>query len=508
VADREGKTSYTTNKSLRIGLPTHYHNLEYVNFSKKDIKNSVNSNLRLYRVNSIYYYRRTINKKTYRISLKTKDLQEAKLLKNEYNLLQNEEFVNMYTNKDISEHYNIKVNTLAVLKGELETYMITLPLTAMFKTENEKQEMVKQFVYKQMQQIQAMFLNKDPFSIQVDTQNIQNIDFEKLLTIFDTIEEQLNKSIEVDKANLEKNKARAITTTQKTETIKIEKTEDIKQTITFLELQDLFLKHKEKVGKVGLSSIKMYKAALKDLMEYFQDANINELKYQDFENFQNFLIAKKLNNKTINNKITYLRMFLDYAEKFELVEKNLANKLEMLKEEVKEKENFTNDEVNLLIENAPQEFKNFLQVAMYTGMRLQEILAIDKILVDEKTQIKYIQVGDSKTTSGIRKVPLHQELLNMKFPLFNIKDGDVRTFSTNIGKRINRYIETIAKEKTIHTFRATFINKIVNNFPERIEICQEIVGHSKGNKSITLNTYSKEFDIKLKQEIVNTVQYK
>ena len=128
VADREGKTSMAATKPLKIGLPTHYHNLDYVNFSKKDIKNSVNSNLRLYRVNSIYYYRRTINKKTYRISLKTKDLQEAKLLKNEYNLLQNEEFVNMYTNKDISEHYNIKVNTLAVLKGELETYMITLPL--------------------------------------------------------------------------------------------------------------------------------------------------------------------------------------------------------------------------------------------------------------------------------------------------------------------------------------------------------------------------------------------
>ncbi len=94
----------------------------------------------------------------------------------------------------------------------------------------------------------------------------------------------------------------------------------------------------------------------------------------------------------------------------------------------------------------------------------------------------------------------------MKFPLFNIKD-DVRTFSTNIGKRINRYIETIAKEKTIHTFRATFINKIVNNFPDRIEICQEIAGHSKGNKTITLDRYSKEFDNKKKNEIVQSVKY-
>ena len=462
MADREGKTSMAATKPLKIGLPTHYHNLDYVNFSKKDIKNSANTSLRLYRVENMYYYRRTINKKTYRISLKTTDLQKAKLLKNEFNLLKNEEFVKMAKEKECKRVIKAELNTNLEFDGETMEKIMELGIRALGKNSTyanvlKEKQLTEQTIYK------------------ISDKN----DLDEISKKLDSItSSQINPSVK-----------------------------QTKEPLTFKQLEDLFLKHKEKVGKVGLSSIKMYKAALKDLMEYFQDANINELKYQDFENFQNFLILKKLNNKTINNKITYLRMFLDYAEKFELVERNLANKLEMLKEEVKEKENFTNDEVNLLIKNAPQEFKNFLQVAMYTGMRLQEILAIDKVLIDEKTQIKYIQVGDSKTNSGIRKVPLHKELLNMKFPLFNIKDGDVRTFSTNIGKRINRYIETIAKEKTIHTFRATFINKIVNNFPERIEICQEIVGHSKGNKSITLNTYSKEFDVKLKKEIVDSVKY-
>ena len=74
MAGREGKTSMAATKPLKIGLPTHYHNLDYVNFSKKDIKQSANTSLRLYRVENMYYYRRTINKKTYRISLKTQDL--------------------------------------------------------------------------------------------------------------------------------------------------------------------------------------------------------------------------------------------------------------------------------------------------------------------------------------------------------------------------------------------------------------------------------------------------
>ena len=63
------------------------------------------------------------------------------------------------------------------------------------------------------------------------------------------------------------------------------------------------------------------------------------------------------------------------------------------------------------------------------------------------------------------------------------------------------------QEKTFHTLRATFINRVVNNFPDKVHIVQEIVGHSKGSKSITLDTYSKEFNLDLKKEIIDTVRY-
>ncbi|WNY99486.1 phage integrase SAM-like domain-containing protein [Sulfurospirillum sp. 'SP'] len=448
-------------KPLKIGLPIHYHNLDYVNFIKKDIKQSANTSLRLYRVENMYYYRRTINKKTYRISLKTQDLQKAKKLKNEFNLLKNEEFVKMAKEKDYKKVIKAELNTNIEFDGETMEKIMELGIRALGKNS-----------------VYADILKEK----QLTEQTIYKISDKNDL---DEISKKLDN----------------ITSSH------IHPKHPQKEQFTFQQLEDLFLLHKEKVGKVGVSSIKMYKAAFKDLIKYFQDTDINELKYNDFENFQNFLISKKLNNKTINNKITYLRMFMDHAEKFEFIEKNLANKLEMLKEEVKIKENFTNEEVNLLLENSPKEFKDFLKVAMYTGMRLQEILAIDKVLIDEKTQIKYIQVGDSKTTSGIRKVPLHQELLNIKFPLFIIK-SDVRTFSTNVGKKINRYIKSsISKDKTIHTYRANFVNQIVNNFPDKIEVCQEIIGHSKGNKSITVNIYAKEFDLKLKKEIVDSVKY-
>ena len=283
----------------------------------------------------------------------------------------------------------------------------------------------------------------------------------------------------------------------------------IKKKITFFQLEELFLNQKIKVGKVGISSIKMYKASFEDLQNYFKDIDINLLKYKDLEEFQNFLISKKLANNTINNKITYLRMYLAFAEKLELIEKNYANGLEMLKEKKKKKENYEDSEVLTLIKNAPKEFQDFLKVAAYTGMRLQEILSIQEIHIDQKTKIKYIKVEDAKTTSGIRKVPLHCEIENIKFPLFVKPEryDTIRKFSTYMGKEINKYIHKTILKKSIHTFRGTFINRLVNSHPEFVHIIQEVVGHSKGDKSITLDTYSKEFDIKLKKEIIDGLKY-
>ena len=62
--------------------------------------------------------------------------------------------------------------------------------------------------------------------------------------------------------------------------------------------------------------------------------------------------------------------------------------------------------------------------------------------------------------------------------------------------------------KTIHTCRANFIAECINNFPEKLLIIQEIVGHSKHKgEALTIDTYAKGFNINLKQEIVNSVTY-
>lgn len=281
----------------------------------------------------------------------------------------------------------------------------------------------------------------------------------------------------------------------------------------FQELETHFIAHKQKVGKVGESSYRMYAATFNKLKDYFKETSICELRYQDIEDFQQHLKNQKIGNKTINNHLTYFKMFMDVAIKKEIIEKNIVIGFDTLKEVKPKKENFTDQEVETLINHRwdSSVYNNFFQIAALTGMRIHEILLItgDDIKRDNDG-IYYIDLPKSKTVNGCRKIPLHKNFPDVSFPLFiQPKTQNFIDFVDSIDRRVNRRIRKVLEDqtKTCHTFRGTFTQKMSNLFPEKINIVQEIIGHSKGSKSLTLDTYSKEFYLKTKKEMIDQVEY-
>jgi len=281
----------------------------------------------------------------------------------------------------------------------------------------------------------------------------------------------------------------------------------------FEELETHFIAHKRKIDKVGDSSYRMYAATFNKLKDYFKETSICELRYQDVENFQQHLKNLKIGNKTINNHLTYFKMFMDVAIKKEIIEKNIVIGFDTLKEVKPKKENFTDQEVETLINHRwdSSVYNNFFQIAALTGMRIHEILLItgDDIKRDNDG-IYYIDLPKSKTVNGCRKIPLHKNFPDVSFPLFiQPKTQNFIDFVDSIDRRVNRRIRKVLEDqtKTCHTFRGTFTQKMSNLFPEKINIVQEIIGHSKGSKSLTLDTYSKEFYLKTKKEMIDKVEY-
>jgi len=280
----------------------------------------------------------------------------------------------------------------------------------------------------------------------------------------------------------------------------------------FEELETHFISHKKKIDKVGESSYRMYSSTFNKLKDFFKDKSICELKYQDVEDFQQYLKNNKIGNKTINNHLTYLKMFLDVAVKKEIIEKNIVVGFDTLKEVKPQKENFTDKEVLTLINYRWDDpiYNQIFEILSLTGMRIHEVLSITKEDIKKENGIFYIDLPKSKTPNGYRKIPLHKNFPKVNFPLFiKPESQNFIDFTDSIGRRINRRIHKIIpdKNKTCHTFRGTFTQKMSNLFPEKINIVQEIIGHSKGSKSLTLDTYSKEFYLSTKKEMIDNVEY-
>lgn len=279
---------------------------------------------------------------------------------------------------------------------------------------------------------------------------------------------------------------------------------------TFEDLELEFLAHKKKM-EVSKASFLAYNAIFSKLKTYFKGKDINYLTFKDFEYFRDSLIEQGLENKTINNNIQHLKHFLEFAKDRQLIEHNAALALENLKTQKKKTDNFKDEEIRKILEKTYNHPKSYIFpifiTAIFTGMRFNEILDINEDSIKEQDNIKYIDITRSKTSTGIRKIPLHRELLGFDFsPLFELKEQEKNKYNKEILKVLYSIIDK-NQGKTFHTLRATFSQKLTNIASQEIPLIMEILGHSQGKQAITLSTYSKEFYLSKKLEIINKLNY-
>lgn len=281
--------------------------------------------------------------------------------------------------------------------------------------------------------------------------------------------------------------------------------------LTWFELEANFIQEKKELGKVSPTTYKAYASTFKKLQEYFEKKKIVDISIGDYKAFRNFLKSLEIKNKTINNHIAYVNLFLEFGVNNKLIPENNVKALESLKEEKVEKLNYTDEEINAVLdfEDYDDNVLATFRILAYTGMRIDEVHNLTNDDIKEENGIKYFQIRDGKTNNAIRQVPVHSKMKKLikkaKFPLFKDK-----TSGAMQKKMLRELYKVIPKgqTKTIHTFRATFIEKALNNNPDKLHLIQEVVGHSKTKSaSLTIDTYAKGFSLDVKVPIVNGVSY-
>lgn len=252
---------------------------------------------------------------------------------------------------------------------------------------------------------------------------------------------------------------------------------------------------------IRYNTISSYLKPIEDVREYFRNRQIAEIKPSEIRRFIVFLEHKKFARQTINLRYIVLCKTFDYAIECDLDIANAARAVKLPSGLRKTKrENLTNEEIKIVQESGDL-FANFL---LYTGCRKNEALAVQWPDIDFKKRIIMINkaivwennkpvISETKTTSGIRAVPLLEPLERLLLParekcgfIFNTNGGILE--KKQVRTMWDRYIEQIGIRITPHQFRHAFIT-IMYYAGIDTKTAQAIAGHSKVDTILNIYTH-------------------
>ncbi|WP_459820234.1 site-specific integrase [Campylobacter concisus] len=257
----------------------------------------------------------------------------------------------------------------------------------------------------------------------------------------------------------------------------------------------------------------------------------------------------KISKSTIKKYIVRISEFFKYCYDSDYIDKNPAVDLQISinQDDVTNKNPYEDSDVNALLDIvnkirssgdtksqriSKDELFFVTHIAAYSGMRLNEIIQLNTDDIVEKYNIVCfslntkidVKTGKSKTLktrNSVRIVPIHSKLSSIGLFEFienkkklakqsgkavRLFSCDNKDFSEYFRKKINtKVIKDDDKTRTFHSFRHTFINKLIQS-GQRVEHIAALVGHEQQYK-ITMNTYGEPVTPKILKDLVEEVNF-
>ena len=480
-----------------------------------------------------YYYRVSIpkvlkeyfeQKNIYTKSLNTSNKEEAKILVKHLNAKLNfiksqimllsgskiqeliEEFKNDNSKTIISRNSHLSVREIDKL---IKHYRSPIKASIDDKSlENELKDLSSILIKKNIDSL----IDTDSSDIDILVDNIVNIK----LNILNDLKTNLNKNINHNIVNT-------------VQTIVSDDKPKVKLEVTIEE----FLKTKEQTK----STYQKYKYYLALLSTYCKDnniSNIEDIGYNHILQFRdNYLIKQYKNKNTINQVLTHIITFFNYTVKCEYRASNPATdtklKLSVNEKVNNKRESFKDedikkvfDNINLLTTNQrtnkpnkySKEYEIIIKIALYSGMRENEILQLTKDDIQRDNDIYFfsLNVNDDKNiknTHSIRQVPIHPTI--KKEILEYIKDKPNNLFTINqkqFGKDFSKFKTKLGftNKLVFHSFRHTVSNKLKQALVDPT-IIDEITGHAHSTSSMSLGRYANKYNIGILYSYLEKLEY-
>lgn len=264
--------------------------------------------------------------------------------------------------------------------------------------------------------------------------------------------------------------------------------------MTFDHYANLFLKFKER--ELKNSTFEKYKSIIDlRLLPIFKDLSISDIKTSDIKLW--LLDIEDVGGKSKRIYISVLKGIFDEALYDELIEKNPVSRIRPPKMDKPPIHPFTSQEVIDIIQSAHMDnYRNYLNIAFFTGMRSGEIIGLKKEDIDLKNKMLKVRrtrsrFGESepKTRGSNRDIPILDSLLPLIEDLYNSHDHDY-LFKTQYNEPyrdtnvfVDRYWKPSLKSLNIpyrrpYNTRHTYAtNMLYRNLVTPVELAQ-LLGHS------------------------------
>jgi len=289
-------------------------------------------------------------------------------------------------------------------------------------------------------------------------------------------------------------------------------------------------------------------------LEQIKNSSIKDIKIQKitYVQLQNFIDNKKKYANSYIDKIYELlgRIFKEALKRNYIIKNPLLN-TEKPKSEKDDKDikSFTIEEQQAFLQTLNKEdlYKNIFTIAIYTGMRMGEILALKKEDIDFKEKTIHIRrtltkdkngktiLGNkTKTYDSIRDIPittlfeteLKNAIKNMNLNIYNLifiqPNGNLISVpnmnnrfkrickNANIGvvpyiiKRGNKEIHSSISTYNQHMLRHTYATRMIESGVPA-EVLQKLLGHK--NIRTTIDTYTTIFDKFKREQLDKYIEY-
>ena len=277
---------------------------------------------------------------------------------------------------------------------------------------------------------------------------------------------------------------------------------DLDKKYAFSEFADIWYDHHR--ANITPTTQESYRYTLRILKEHFGNRPLTEIKAFDVELFLRKLQEDGRSKSALTQCRGMLFQIFHKAEANDLVHKNpvrFADKTRS-REATKRKEAFTAEEVRVLMEQLPHNRIGYtIRLMLGTGMRAQEVLALEPRHIEEDGSIIHIQqainmvkgtvvVGPPKSRDSYRDIPVPP---NLRFCALALRSVDTK-FIWEVGKKDQPCNPSYFRDKfkaelqkidgvrvlTPHSCRHTYVSQM-QALGIDLQTIQSIVGHADVN---------------------------